>query len=72
MCLAAMHWARIKVFYFGCDRQDAARAGFADKDIYDAVTGRPVKGAPQARPLERRSCLEICELWKAKADRILS
>jgi guanine deaminase len=70
MCLAAMHWARIRVFHFGCTRRDAARIGFADKDIYDSIAGRPVKGAPRGRPLARAVCLEVFSLWRARADRV--
>ncbi|MCX6561152.1 MAG: nucleoside deaminase [Candidatus Aminicenantes bacterium] len=71
MCLAAMHWARIKVFYFGCDRRDAARIGFADKDIYDALAGRPVKGAPLARPLLREACLGVFAEWAGRTNKVL-
>lgn len=70
MCLAAMHWARISVYYFGCTRRDAARIGFADKDIYDALAGRPVPGAPSARPLLRRECLGVFAEWAGRPDKV--
>ncbi len=70
MCLAAMHWARIPVFHFGCTRRDAARIGFADKDIYDSIAGRPVKGAPRGRPLLRGECLGVFAEWAGRPDKV--
>jgi tRNA(Arg) A34 adenosine deaminase TadA len=34
MCLAAIYWARIETIYYGCDCNDAARAGFDDSFLY--------------------------------------
>jgi tRNA(Arg) A34 adenosine deaminase TadA len=34
MCLAATYWARCKTIYYGCNAQDAARAGFDDAFLY--------------------------------------
>jgi tRNA(Arg) A34 adenosine deaminase TadA len=34
MCLAAIYWARIEAIYYGCDCDDAARAGFDDSFLY--------------------------------------
>jgi guanine deaminase len=34
MCLAAIEWARIKILYYGCTREDADKLGFGDKEIY--------------------------------------
>jgi guanine deaminase len=70
MCLAAMHWARIKVFHFGCTRRDAARIGFADKAIYDALAGRPVPGVPRGRAGLRRECLDVFAEWYGRRGRV--
>jgi len=34
MCLAATYWARCEKIYYGCNAQDAARAGFDDAYLY--------------------------------------
>ena len=34
MCLAATYWARIGAIYFGCNAEDAAKAGFDDAFLY--------------------------------------
>lgn len=39
MCLSAIIWSNIKCIYFGATRDDAARAGFRDSDIYDFMAG---------------------------------
>ncbi len=70
MCLAAMHWARIKAFWYGCDRRDAARIGFADKDIYDFMAGRSAKSVPRGRPLLRGDCLTVFAEWSGRRDRV--
>lgn len=40
MCLGAIYWARISRVVYACTAADAARAGFADADIYGEM-GRP-------------------------------
>ncbi len=71
MCLAAMHWARIKVYYFGCDNRDAARIGFADESIYDSLAGRPARGVPLGRELLRSECLDVFDEWFHRRGRVL-
>jgi guanine deaminase len=41
MCLGAIFWARPKAYYFACNRQDAAKAGFDDAFIYDQIAMPP-------------------------------
>ncbi len=70
MCLGAVHWARIELVHFGCNRSDAAAAGFSDAWIYDEL----------ALPAESRRVVlhqslqdearKAFEAWKAKADRV--
>ena len=37
MCLGAIYWARPSAYYFACNRQNAAEAGFDDAFIYDEI-----------------------------------
>jgi len=39
MCYGAIHWAKIPVCVYAADRNDAAKAGFDDAFIYDAIKG---------------------------------
>jgi len=52
MCLGAIYWARPKAFYFACNRQNAAKAGFDDAFIYDQM---PL--APEDRSIAGRELL---------------
>lgn len=70
MCLAALHWARIKAFWYGCTRRDAAGIGFADKDIYDVLSGRPLRSGPRGFPILRQDCLTVFSEWSGRRDRV--
>jgi guanine deaminase len=41
MCLGAIYWARPRAYYFACNRQNAAQAGFDDAFIYNEITLPP-------------------------------
>ena len=40
MCFGAIYWAGITKIYYGCTSEDAAKVGFADKDIYLSIQGK--------------------------------
>jgi guanine deaminase len=69
MCLAAMHWARIKKFYFGCTKDDAAGIRFDDNAISRAIMGEGKARQISGVPMQREECLELFEAWKVKKDR---
>jgi guanine deaminase len=70
MCLGAIYWARPALMYYACSREDAARAGFDDRFIYEEI----------ALPIERRRIktvnflrdegLQVFENWTEKPDKI--
>ena len=62
MCLGAIHWARIKRYYFGGTSADAARAGFDDKAFFDALRGAG-RIRIEAVPLLRTECLPLFRAW---------
>jgi guanine deaminase len=37
MCLGAIYWSRPKKFYYAATKEDAARAGFDDSEIYKEI-----------------------------------
>lgn len=70
MCLAAVHWARIRRVYYGCTSDDAARIGFDDKLFAESclrLRGLRV----ELIPFLREECLPVFEEWARRADRIL-
>ena len=70
MCLAAIHWARIRTCYFGCTTRDAARIGFDDKMIYESC-GRLVRSWVTSVPFLREECLPLFEEWRGRSDRVV-
>ena len=70
MCLGAAYWARLARVYYSADREDAARGGFQDEDLYRELT-MPL--AARRLPLVR--CLPAegrgpFDAWLAKQDRV--
>lgn len=70
LCLTACLWARVERVVYAADRDDAARAGFDDREFYDLlahdrttwpmpVVGRRVEGAD-----------EPMRAWLAFAERV--
>ncbi len=41
MCLGAIYWARLNIFYYACTRAEAAAIGFDDAYIYDELALTP-------------------------------
>ncbi len=65
MCLAAIHWAKIRRVVFGASIADAAEAGFSELRV-DARTLAKMGGSGlkvEEGPL-REECRELFELWR--------
>jgi len=70
MCLAAIHWARIKRVYYGCTTEDAARIGFDDKIFFESL-GRLGNLRVEIVPFLRDECLPLFEEWFNRPDRVV-
>ena len=70
MCLAAIWWARLESIYYANTREDAARIGFDDAEIYREV-GRNLaeRQIPMIRCESRVAALAF-EEWATKEDKI--
>jgi len=63
MCLGAIYWARPKKFYYAATREDAAKAGFDDSDIYREIQ-LPVNGRKiPSEQLMKSEAMEVLETW---------
>jgi len=51
MCLGAIYWARLAIYYYAGSRADAAQAGFDDVFIYDQLKAVPAQRAIPGRCL---------------------
>lgn len=69
MCLAAAYWARLDKLHFGCERADAARAGFDDATMYDEMSKSPGERTLPMHQTMRDEALVTFQAWIDKADR---
>lgn len=71
MCFAAIHWARIKKLYFGCNRDDAGRIGFDDDFIYNILAGKEHRRWFESKNILREECLKLFKEWHDKDDKVV-
>lgn len=61
MCFGAIHWAKIKKCVFGATAEDAARVGFDDKFIYDAIRKKNKEGCKMVHK-KNNSCVNVLDM----------
>ncbi|MGD1843331.1 MAG: nucleoside deaminase [Thermonemataceae bacterium] len=72
MCLAAIHWAKIKYIYYGCTQEDAAKIGFDDAFLYEIIRGEhPAQKIGMAQH-DRTICWEAFKQWQKNPNDDLS
>lgn len=69
MCLGAIYWARISRMYYGCNRYDAANAGFDDNLIYKELELEPARRSLPTEMLLPAEAGAAFKAWTAKADK---
>ncbi|MFA5713783.1 MAG: nucleoside deaminase [Bacteroidales bacterium] len=70
MCLAATYWARIDKVYYAASREDAARAGFSDQEIYDQIS-LPIE--ERTLPMERllhKEREKAFQVWDKNSNKV--
>ena len=70
LCLAAIYWSHLDRIYYAATSDDAASAGFDDRNFYREV-GKPV--AARSIPMEqamREEALVALQRWVNETDRI--
>jgi guanine deaminase len=70
MCLGAIYWARPKAVYFGNTRDDAARAGFDDRFLYEELPRPLAERKIPMIPFMREEARVAFQEWEKKADKI--
>jgi len=70
MCLGAIYWAGIRKVVYACDRNDAANAGFSDRDIYDEIIKKPPDRQIRFLRLENTGGNEVFKKWERYDNRI--
>jgi tRNA(Arg) A34 adenosine deaminase TadA len=70
MCLAAIYWARLERYYFGCTAADVAAIGFSDEFICRQLALPLDMRSVAAIPFLRAEAMSVLAAWQAKADRV--
>ena len=63
MCLGAIYWARPKKFYYAATREDAARAGFDDSEIYREIQLSIGSRKIPSEQLLKSEAVQVFETW---------
>lgn len=69
MCLGAIYWAHLNHIYYGCNRRDAADAGFDDEFIYKELSLAPAERQKMMEVLLPDESLAAFRMWKEKKDK---
>ena len=70
MCLAAIYWARLDRGYYANDRDDAARIGFDDAELYrEIVLPAECRSVPMVH-LSSSEALKAFSDWAASPDKV--
>lgn len=69
MCLSAIIWSNIKKVYYGNTKEDAAKIGFRDDDIYRFIRNMENGGMLTLESMDREETIETFEKFQKKADK---
>jgi len=70
MCLGSIYWANISNLYFAATKDDAAKAGFKDANIYQEFSLSKEKRSIPTTQLMRDEALKVFEKWIESEDKI--
>ncbi|MFA5049430.1 MAG: nucleoside deaminase [Candidatus Micrarchaeia archaeon] len=70
MCFSAIHWARIKIIYYGTDISDVKKLGFSEL----VISNHLIKKLGQIKikiikNYKRKECLDLLKKWKKNKKR---
>jgi guanine deaminase len=69
MCLGAIYWAGISRVVYASDRNDAADAGFSDRDIYEEIMLDPDQRRIPFNRVNNTEAGEVFRKWQLYEDR---
>jgi len=70
MCMAALHWARVKEVYYGASISDAAQAGFNELQLSAADLVKQGQSSVILIPdFMKKECTELFDLWVSSAQK---
>ncbi len=69
MCLGAIYWARLKIVFYGCNKEDAMEINFDDRFIYDELEKEMQNRKIRFVQLLRKDALSVFRNWQEKNDK---
>lgn len=69
MCLGAIYWAHLDKIYYGCNKQDAAKAGFDDSFIYKELELPKNERSKMMEELLPEEAARTFQAWQEQADK---
>ncbi|HVJ84291.1 MAG TPA: nucleoside deaminase [Caulifigura sp.] len=70
LCLAAIYWSRLDRIYYAASCDDAAAAGFDDRQFYRELNKSAGERAIPATQALRNEAIVAFQAWMTKGDRI--
>ncbi|HKK41725.1 MAG TPA: nucleoside deaminase [Bacteroidales bacterium] len=70
MCLGAIYWSGIRKVIYASDRNDAEKAGFSDKMIYEEIDLDPSERRIPFIRMTDKGAGEVFRKWKNMDDKI--
>lgn len=70
MCLGAIYWAHLDRLYYGCNKVDAANAGFDDSFIYEEIAIDPSERRLKTSVLLPDEAIKAFEAWNDQTDKV--
>jgi guanine deaminase len=70
MCLGAIYWAGIKKVIYASDRNDAEKAGFSDKLIYDEIILDPSNRKIKFTLMSNSGGKDVFKAWEELENKI--
>lgn len=71
MCFSASRWSRINKIYYANTREDAAKIGFSDVDIYEEIKHMMNGGeTPNIIQIKNENAIKAFQIWDADKNKI--
>ena len=70
LCLAAIYWSRLDGIYYAATCDDAATAGFDDRQFYEEIKKPAGERSIPIQQFLREEALVALQAWVKKVDRI--
>ena len=70
MCLVAIYWARPRKLYFAASRDDAAKAGFDDAEIYREIELPVTNRKLPTEQFSQSEAVELFNTWSKTESKI--